>query len=181
MRSALLIIFSLTMLFSPYSFAQDGLSDADIKKWADAYQAVVDWAEKTEFKNPPKLDRDKMDMSRIYTQMLETSKTEAFYKDLVSVLKDNGYSKPEEWGQQGDRILMAFMANEMDASKIDIQKQLNEAQKMMKDLPPEQRAMMESMLKQSTDAMKSADQAPKADKDAVNRNRALLENVFDMK
>ncbi len=181
MRSALLIIFSLTMLLSPYSFSQDALTDAEIKKWAGAYEAVVEWAEKAEFKNPPKLDRDKMDMSKVYTQMLETSQGEAFYKDLVSVLKKNGYSNAEQWGQLGDRILMAFMANEMDASKIDIQKQLEEAQKMMKDLPPEQQAMMQSMLKQSTEAMKSADQAPEADKAAVNRNRALLEKAFDMK
>ncbi|MGB3622977.1 hypothetical protein FT643_05940 [Ketobacter sp. MCCC 1A13808] len=181
MRSARLFGFCLLYLFSSLSFAGETLSDADIKKWATAYQAVVEWSEKTEFKNPPKINKENMDISKVYSQMLETSKGEDFYKDLAAILKKNGYSDEQLWGQQGDRILMAFMANEMDTSKVDIQKQLQEAKNMMKDLPPEQRAMMEGMLKQSTQAMESASGVPDSDKAAVKRNRALLEKAFDIK
>ena len=76
--------------------------------------------------------------------------------------------------------MMAYLANEMDKNDVDYQQQLKEAESMMQNLPPEQRKMMEDMLKQSQQAMTQASQAPAGDKSAVERNRGYLDSLFGM-
>lgn len=175
-------ILSLIILcFIPFLVQAQDLTDAEIQKWVKAYQAVVKWAETTNIDEELNTRVDSKEYSRIFTQMMEQSTTSKHYNALVGVLDDNGYSDPKQWSATGDRIMMAYIANEMDGQEAEMQQQLQQMQTMMSSgmIPPEQKAMMEQMLQESSKAMKAAADAPAADKQAVKRNKTLLNNVMD--
>ena len=112
---------------------------------------------------------------------MEHSSTSKHYDALIDVLDDNGYPDPKKWSETGDRIMMAYVANEMEGQEAEMKQQMEQMKAMMNSgmIPPEQKAMMEQMLQESSKAMKAASQAPAGDKQAVKRNQALLNSVMD--
>ncbi|RLT92107.1 hypothetical protein [Ketobacter sp.] len=160
--------------------AQD-LTDAEIQKWVKAYQAIINWAESANIEEELDNKAEPNEYSRIFSQMMEHSKKSKYYDTLVDVLDDNGYSDPTKWSDTGDRIMLAYVANEMDGQEAEMKQQLQQMQAMMNSgmVPPEQKAMMEQMLAESGKAMQAASAAPEADKKAVKRNQALLNSIMD--
>ncbi|MEE2729888.1 MAG: hypothetical protein VYA55_03650 [Pseudomonadota bacterium] len=178
MRQALSAIVFL--FISSLAQAQD-LTDAEVQKWVKAYQAIINWAESANIEEELDAKTEPNEYSRIFSQMMEHSKKSKHYDALVDVLDDNGYSDPKKWSDTGDRIMLAYVANEMDGQEAEMKQQLQQMQTMMNSgmVPPEQKAMMEQMLAESSKAMKAASEAPEADKKAVKRNQALLNSIMD--
>lgn len=174
------ILSFILLCFATSLLQAEGLTDAEIQKWTKAYQAVVNWAEKEDIEDDLNADTQSTEYGRIFSQMMEQTSTNKHYNALVDVLDDNGYSNPEKWSATGDRIMTAFMANEIAGSEVEVKQQLQQMQSMMNSgmIPPEQKAMMEQMLNESSKALKAASQAPEGDKQAVKRNQKLLESVL---
>lgn len=172
---ALVFLFTASLLH-----AQD-LTDADIQKWVKAYQAIIKWADNTDIDEELNAKAEPKEYSHIFSQMMEHSSTSKHYDALIDVLDDNGYPDPKKWSETGDRIMMAYVANEMEGQEAEMKQQMEQMKAMMNSgmIPPEQKAMMEQMLQESSKAMKAASQAPAGDKQAVKRNQALLNSVMD--
>lgn len=174
-------ILSIILLCCTATLAQaEGLTDAEIQKWTKAYQAIVSWAEKEHIEDELDANTQSTEYSRVFSQMMEQTRTNKHYNALVEVLDDSGYSDPNKWSATGDRIMTAYMANEMAGNEAEVEQQLKQVQSMMASgmMPAEQKAMMEQMLQESSKALKAAKQAPEGDKQAVKRNQPLLESVF---
>ncbi|MBA56499.1 MAG: hypothetical protein CMK89_18770 [Pseudomonadales bacterium] len=173
--SALIFLFTATLLH-----AQD-LTDTEIQKWVKAYQAIIKWAETTNIDEELDTKAEPKEYSHIFSQMMEHSSTSKHYNALVDVLDDNGYSDPNKWSETGDRIMMAYVANQIEGQEAEMKQQLQQMKAMMDSgmIPPDQKAMMEQMLQESSKAMKAAAEAPAADKQAVKRNQALLNSVME--
>lgn len=174
------LLIALLCLNSTLIAAQD-LTDADIQQWTKAYTAVVNWAENSNIEDDFGNTQNPSDYSQVFSQMMDQTRASKHYQQIVDILKKNGYSDPQLWSTTGDRIMTAFMANEMDATQVSVDQQMQQMKAMMDSgmIPPEQKAMMEDMINASTKALQAAAKAPAADKAAVKRNRALLDSVFD--
>ncbi|NIQ12145.1 MAG: hypothetical protein GWO23_22010, partial [Gammaproteobacteria bacterium] len=169
--SLIILCFSATLIH-----AQD-LTDADIKKWVTAQQAITTWAKTTDIDE--ELDADKAsdkptDYSRIFSQMMERTAKSKHYDKLVEILDDNGYSDPEKWSAMGDRIMLAYMSNEMEGQEAQLKQQMQGMRAMMNNgqIPEAQKAMMEQVLQEGTNALEAAAKAPASDKKVVKRNEA---------
>lgn len=176
-----LLLLGLLFFISTFTHAQ-GLTDANIQSWAKAYDAVADWAKHNDLEGSFASDaKGNPDYSQLFTQALNETRTNKHYNDLINVLKKNGYSDPKQWASQGDRIINAFMSNQMEGNEAQVKQQLQQVKSMLGSgmVPPEQKAMMEEMLKESEKALTAAAKAPADDKAAVKRNQAILKAVFD--
>ena len=173
--SALIFLFTATLVH-----AQD-LTDAEIQKWVKAYKAIIHWAETTNIEEELDTKGEPTEYSNIFSQMMKHSASSKHYNALVNVLDDNGYADPNKWSETGDRIMMAYVANQMEGQEAEMKQQLQQMKAMMDSgmIPPEQKAVMEQMLQESSKAMKAAAEAPAADKQAVKRNQVLLNSVME--
>jgi len=157
------------------------LTDADIQQWTKAYKAVVNWAESTNIEDELENSTSATEYNQVFSQMLEQAQTTQHHQSILNILKSNGYADPANWAAMGDRIMVAFMANEMDGNQAAVEQQLQQMKAMLASgmIPPDQKEMMEKMLNESSKALAAAAQAPAEDKAAVKRNKALLDTVFD--
>ncbi|MAR91549.1 MAG: hypothetical protein SV765_07315 [Pseudomonadota bacterium] len=173
---ALILFTALPVLAT----AQD-LTDAEIRQWTQAYQAVVNWAEKTDLEEEMAPSQEPTEYQRIFSQMLEQSQTHSRYRDLAGVLKQQGYKNPQQWAATGDRIMTAFLATQMDGDRAEVERQLKQMQTMLDSgmIPEGQKAMMEKMLQESKRALAAAQEAPAADRAAIKRNQQMLDAVFN--
>lgn len=175
-----ILLFTLLCLSSTLMNAAT-LTDADIQQWTKAYKAVVNWAESTNIEDELENSTSATEYNQVFSQMLEQAQTTQHHQSILNILKSNGYADPTNWAAMGDRIMVAFMANEMDGNQAAVEQQLQQMKAMLASgmIPPDQKEMMEKMLNESSKALAAAAQAPAEDKAAVKRNKALLNTVFD--
>ncbi|MYM64478.1 hypothetical protein [Pseudomaricurvus sp. HS19] len=179
MRHCLNAPLSLLLLLFCASLQAAPLSDADIRQWANTYQAVMAWANKTSIQQDFAAGQKSIQQNDIFGQMMMQAKAQGYYQELAGVVKSNGYSDPQQWAVVGDRIFKAFLANHTEG---DMEPQIRQLEAMLDSnaIPPEQKAAMEAILQQSLATLKSIADTPAEDKAAVQRNEAVLQSLFGM-
>lgn len=169
----------LFVLASTLLHAQD-LTDSEIQKWTKAYEAIIKWSQTNDFDKDFIDNGETADDGKMFSNMIEQSKASKHYSSLAKVLKQNGYSDPEQWASTSDRIMTAYVANLVTGKEAQMNAQLQQMETMLSSgmIPAEQKPMMEKMLAQSKATLKAAATAPEADKAAVARNQGHLEDVL---
>ncbi len=152
-------------------------ADADIRQWAGAYQAVLQWAENNKVGSQFTVDATSAEQGDFFRQMLTQARGQANYPELAAVLRRNGYTNPQPWAVLGDRIMKAFLATHLTS---DVAQQMQQAQVMLASgmVPPAYRAKLEQALSSGMRASKMAENAPAEDKIAVQRNSDVLQPLF---
>lgn len=172
------------LLLSAAAYAAD-LTDQNIQQWVGAYKAVMEWSKTQDQKALEFMDKDRTpDMANLFSGALKEMQGEKIYGEFSKVLGSSGYKDPMVWAGQGDRIMAATMAVEMEKNNTSSEQARTQMQQAMQaiqnnpSMTPQQKAQMQQMMGMSNQVMDVADKAPKADKDVVKRNEALIKSVF---
>lgn len=180
----LLTTLFAAMLLSTSALAAE-LTDKTIQQWAGAYKAVQIFCQKQDSKDLEFMKEPVTpDMANLFTTAITRMKGQPIYSDFAGVLGQNGYADPLVWAGQGDRIMAATMAVELDKRGGNNAQQRAQMQQAMQglqnnpNLTPQQKAQMQQMMGVGTQMMTVAEKAPAADKAAVQRNEALLRSLF---
>ena len=111
------------------------------------------------------------------TKEIKASKA---YNEYLDVIKSQGFSSAEQWGQIGDRIYRAFAAIKLEKDMpSDMDQQMAKAMAQMKSsgISSEQQQMMMDMMSASQQALKQFENVPQADKDAVRPHMKAIEQL----
>lgn len=125
-------------------------------------------------------DDDDVDFAKPISSGIADLRGHAAYRDLTQLVKRHGFSSPEQWGQVGDRVILAFLAASMDEGVGSSRAQMAEAFKQIDENPSmtaEQKAEMKQMLSGGMSFMHSIDQVPAADIKAIRPHMAELQGM----
>lgn len=103
------------------------------------------------------------------------------YAPLTRLVKQHGFSSPEQWGLVGDRVIRAFLATTMDETPASTRAQMAEILKQVDENPAlsaEQKADMKKMMSDGMSFMHSLDEVPAADIKAIRPHLAELQRVM---
>lgn len=183
MRILKVLTLATVMSLSPLSNAAD-LNDAEIQKWVTAATALQAWGKQHNSKDLVPEGQQAITMknpAQAFTHGINEAKKTPHYDDIQGVLKQNGYSNPDEWAQLGDRIITAYAANAMGKNKQVSPDQMSAAMQQMQNnpnIPAHLRAQMEQAMQGTQAMMQSAQKAPAEDKAVVQRNAKVLDKYF---
>ena len=176
--------FLAAMLLSASAFAAD-LTDKDVQHWISAYKSVVQWSKTQDKKDLEFMEKQrKPNVGNLFSGSIDAMKDHKIYSDFSAVLKKSGYDNPQEWAQQGDRIVSATMALELEkrhTTSAEARAQVQQALQMLRNnpnMPPEQKAQMMQMMSMSNQMLNVAENVPQADKDAVKRNADAIKAIM---
>ncbi|HVK98298.1 MAG TPA: hypothetical protein VM553_00725 [Dongiaceae bacterium] len=180
----LLAAFCLSLLLSNVSLATE-LTDQTIQQWVGAYKAVLVFCKGQDKKDLEFMNQQYTpDMGNLFTDALTRMKGQPIYSDFSGVLGANGYKDPMEWAGQGDRIMAATMASELEksgkasgAQKVQMQQAMQTLQNNP-NLTPQQKAQMQQIMGMGNQMIDVAEKVPPADKAAVQRNEALIRSIM---
>jgi hypothetical protein len=103
------------------------------------------------------------------------------YAPLTRLVKQHGFSSPEQWGLVGDRVIRAFLATTMDETSASSRAQMAETLRQIDDNPglsAEQKADMKQMMSGGMSFMQSLDKVPAADIKAIRPHLAELQRAM---
>lgn len=177
--------FCFSLLLSTASLAAE-LTDQTIKQWVGAYQAVQIFCQERDRKDLDFMKEQPAarDMSNLFTQAIQQMKGHPIYSDFAGVLGANGYSDPMEWASQGDRIMAASLATQLDKTgkaSADQRAQMQQAMQTVQNNPnltAQQKAQLQQMMGLGSQMVDAAEKVPPADKAAVQRNEPLLRTIM---
>lgn len=186
MRHFVSALFALAI--SLPAFAAD-LTDKSVQQWVQSYAKVIEWSKTQDQKELDFLEEQQSnrnpEFGNLFTNALKDMKEHKLYGGLRNVLKQSGYSDPAEWAQQGDRIMAATLAVEMDNQKTNSaqtraqMKQAMDALMANPNMTAEQKAQMQQMMGMGSQMMDVADNVPAADKAVVKRNLEMIKTVME--
>ncbi len=120
------------------------------------------------------------DLSRIFSSSVEKMKGHGMYRQLEDVVKQHGFSSPEQWGKTGDRIFQAWSALEMGEQSGQMNQEMAKAMEEINNNPNMSEAQKEQMREMMGGAMSAYEQAanaPEEDKRAVRPHMDALRSV----
>lgn len=98
----------------------------------------------------------------------------AHHAELKSIVKKQGFT-PAEWGETGDRVMMAYIAAKMEKEEPGAMAQLQAMDPAMLDMmPPQVKEQMANMMAM----MKTVEAVPAADKAAIEPVIPALEEFM---
>jgi hypothetical protein len=156
------------------------LKSQDVEKLLKSMPILEPWLEKHEAAISANMSQpDNPEV--MFEEAIPALKKAGLYDELNSKVKKLGYKNVEQWNQQSQQVMFAWMALEMEANKaqIDAAKAQYEAMKANPDIPASQKAMMEQMMAPALAMVKLANQSSAADKAAVKPHKETLKNHFD--
>ncbi|MEZ5511956.1 MAG: hypothetical protein R3F47_19035 [Gammaproteobacteria bacterium] len=186
MRHFVSALFALAI--SLPAFAAD-LTDKSVQQWVQSYAKVIEWSKTQDQKELDFLEEQQSnrnpEFGNLFSNALKDMKEHKLYGGLRNVLKQSGYSDPAEWAEQGDRIMAATLAVEMDNQKTNSaqtraqMKQAMDALMANPNMTAEQKAQMQQMMGMGSQMMDVADNVPAADKAVVKRNLEMIKTVME--
>jgi len=186
MRHFVSALFALAI--SLPAFAAD-LTDKSVQQWVQSYAKVIEWSKTQDQKELDFLEEQQSnrnpEFGNLFSNALKDMKEHKLYGGLRNVLKQSGYSDPAEWAEQGDRIMAAVLAVEMDNQKTNSpqtraqMKQAMDALMANPNMTAEQKAQMQQMMGMGSQMMDVADNVPAADKAVVKRNLEMIKTVME--
>jgi len=98
------------------------------------------------------------------------------YKSLSDISKKSGFSSAEDWASTGDNVMMAYMANKIEAQNPN-------ALKEIKDITPEMKAKMAppmvAQMERAIKMMKIVSATPVEDRAAVKPHAAAIDGWLE--
>ncbi len=180
---ALFSALVISLLASTASAAD--LTDQSIRQWAGAFKALQVFCNERDSRDLDFLKQNPTpDMGNLFTDAITRMKSQPIYSDFAGVLKGQGYQDPLVWADQGDRIMAAMMAVQVErsgknpaAQKAQMQMALQGLQNNP-NLTAAQKAQLQQLSGMGNQMLTVAEQAPAADKSAYVRNEALIRALF---
>lgn len=181
-----LTVFTLLCLFAltPFSAHADTLTDNTVRSFINSLEAMQGMENQYD-DLPDELATQEGDfgmdeMSRIFSSSVENMKGHEVYDDLAEVVRDHGFSSPEQWGETGDRIFRAWSAIEMGQQSGQMNQEMAEAMEQINNNPnmsEAQKQQMREMMGGAQSMMDHASTAPEADKQAVRPHLEALRSA----
>lgn len=155
------------------------LTDSDIQRWLNTMPALQSWLDQHQDQLP---DNDIPDadysMDAAFARGIEQLRDAGLYNDFSQQVKSAGFSSVEDWVRISQQISMAYIAISMEqqpATRVEIENQM-QAIRSAKNIPAEEKAMLENMLQASLNMLDSLAAVTAADKDRV---RPFLPQLAD--
>ncbi|WP_150912004.1 hypothetical protein [Marinobacter halotolerans] len=181
---AILLTFFCLLAFTAVPAHAEALTDQKVRSFINSLEALQGMEDKYDTL-PDDLATEESDlgmddMSSIFSSSVERMEGHAMYDDLARVVKQHGFSSPEQWGQTGDRILRAWSAIEMGKNAGQMNREMERAMAEIENNPnmsEAQKQQMREMMGGARSAMDSAANAPEADKQAVRPHLEALRSA----
>lgn len=182
----LLTTLFAAMLLSASALAVE-LTDQTIQQWVGAYKDVLAFCKEKDRKDLEFMEQPVTpDMANLFTDAITRMQGQPIYSDFAGVLSKHNYKNPLDWAGQGDRIMAATMAVQLDKSgngniTPDQRARMQLALQSMQNNPnltPQQKAQMQQLMGMGNQMIDVAQKVPPADKAAVQRNEALIRSIM---
>lgn len=181
---AILFTFFCLFAFASVPAHAEALTDQKVRSFINSLEALQGMEDKYDTL-PDDLATEESDlgmddMSSIFSSSVERMEGHEMYDDLSRVVKQHGFSGPEQWGQTGDRILRAWSAIEMGKNAGQMNQEMEKAMAQIENNPnmsEAQKQQMREMMGGAKSAMDSAANAPEADKQAVRPHLEALRSA----
>lgn len=165
MRISLLLVFSL---FAQLSVAQE-LQSKDVENWLDTLPPIQAWLDQQEHNLPDtEPPEDIGNIEKMMEFSIKKLKAAGVYDEFEKKVQAAGYQNVPQWGRLSQRISLAFMAVQQDNEPISrdaIEQQIQQLKTL--DMPPENKQMMEKMLRGSLAMIDAINAVSAKDKAAV--------------
>ena len=155
------------------------LTDSEIKLWIKTMPTLQGWLDEREDQLP---DNDIPDadysMDAAFARGIDQLREAGLYNQFSQQVKNAGFKSVEDWVRVSQQISMAYIAISMEeqpATRVEIENQM-QAIRSAKNIPAEEKAMLENMLQASLNMLDSLANVTAADKDRV---RPYLPQLVD--
>lgn len=180
----LLTMTAVLGLFALAGLAHAGaLTDAQIRNFISSMAELQVLSDKYEGEFEDRLqEEDFQDWNTIFSRSLEKVKDHEMYGEIQQIVRANGFSDTDEYGQVGDRIFRAMMAHEMGQQAAQMRADMAQALADIENSPnmnAAQKQQMKEMMRSSMGMMESAGDAPEEDIRALAPHIDELKNVMD--
>lgn len=119
MKKLTALILSLLLFFGPlsYAYAEPPLRKAEIEHFMDAMRPLQALSDKHDITGeetppeeaPPKEQDDPMAFAPMSDALKQIKQHDA-YEEFQTIVKNAGFSTPEQWAVIGDRVMRAYMS-----------------------------------------------------------------------
>lgn len=174
--TALLItVFSFTL------YAAD-LTRVDVERWIKTHAELQAWLDQHQEQLPDEdFANTNLSMDELRAKGIQQLRNAGLYNEFNQRVRLAGFKNVEHWALLGQQISLAYMAiglEENPQARSIFEAQLREL-KTARDIPPEEKAMYEAMLKDSLNVMRQAERISPASKAAVRPYQQQLEELFE--
>lgn len=185
---AMLLALLLVVVGQAAVLAQDEkrepLTDAEVEGFIASYPEAKQLAQKYELDKRDRAAAGPRD--EVFAGVLEEMKAAGAYDDFSALVRQHGFSGPEEWVGAANRIMMAYavMAAEdaQGGGRMDenVAQQLEEARRQIEssDMPADQKQMALSQIEAMAGQMKMFE-VSEADRGAVRPYMAELDKIVE--
>ena len=157
------------------------LTDSEIKQWINTMPSLQEWLDEREDQLP---DNDIPDadysMDAAFARGIDKLREAGLYNEFSQQVKNAGFKSVEDWVRISQQISMAYIAISMEAqpaTRVEIENQM-QAIRSAKNIPEEEKAMLENMLQASLNMLDALDKVSAADKDRVRPYLPQLADQF---
>ena len=180
-------LFAALLLCASASTLAAELTDQTIQQWVGAYKDVLAFCKEKDRKDLAFMEQPVTpDMANLFTSAITRMQGQPIYSDFAGVLSKHNYKNPLDWAGQGDRIMAATLAVQLDKTgngniSADQRARMQQAMQGMQNNPnltPQQKAQMQQLMGVGNQMIDVAQKVPPADKAAIQRNEALIRSIM---
>lgn len=177
-------VLVLWLAMASSASAQPALDRQIISRWIDAAKEVQTWAEaqEDEFMDDELFDFDGLptfaDIERAYAEIYRRD------DDVRAMIRKQGFTSAEEWGNVSARISMGMVSLEMGGAQPQMNAEMARAMAEMENnpnVPPEMREMMRQQMHQAMGGMERMTEGVRDDDlPALREMRGELRSIIDV-
>lgn len=182
MQTSKRFLMAITLvLFMPLAMAGQ-LTAKQVEQWLDAMPQLTSWLSQHEEQlDADHVVKDSASLDQVFAKGVEQLRTKGLYDAFNQEVTANGFDSVEQWAELSREITMAYMAIEMEHELISASQMEAQLQQLQaaEGLSPEEKAMMEQMMKASLMMVQAAQKVPEANKKAIRPYVERITRQFD--
>lgn len=177
--------FLTALLFTLFSFTLNAadLTRVDVERWIKTYTELQAWLDQHQDQLPEEeFANTNLSMDELRAKGIQQLRDVGLYTEFNRRVQQAGFKNVEHWSLLGQQISLAYIALALEAepqSRTMIETQLKEL-RASRDIPAEEKALYETMLKDSLSMMRQAERISPASKAAVRPYQQQLEELFEL-
>lgn len=180
MRFLLILVTLVSVMLSP-SLAAQPLTDTQINRFIASFEALAE-IESVHEAFEEMGDEQAGSEAIFFSDVLDSFKQHPSYADFKRVIRRHGFRSGEEWASLSDRIIKAMITHEINASRPQIEAEMEEMLRELRNnehLSAEMKEQFERQARSQLSQMNEMWSAPEGDVRAIQPHIATLRKVLE--